>query len=122
MPLPPTDPAPDPDLSPQEVARYSRHLIMPQVGMAGQLRLKAAKNGSVLRYIGRVENGAASVSLQAVDSNHPFYSLSGSDNIISFVTKRYFERPLVVKGPGAGNDVTAAGTFADIIRTASYLG
>ncbi|MFI0606960.1 MAG: molybdopterin-synthase adenylyltransferase MoeB [Anaerolineae bacterium] len=42
MPLPPTDPAPDPDLSPQEVARYSRHLIMPQVGMAGQRRLKAA--------------------------------------------------------------------------------
>ena len=85
-------------------------------------RRRAAKDNSVLRYIGRVENGKASVSLQAVDSNHPFFSLSGSDNIISFVTKRYFERPLVVKGPGAGNDVTAAGTFADIIRTASYLG
>ncbi len=74
-----------------------------------------------LRYIGVLENGKARVSLEAVGEDHPFYSLSGSDNIISFVTKRYLDRPLVVKGPGAGNDVTAAGVFADIIRIASYL-
>jgi aspartokinase/homoserine dehydrogenase 1 len=69
-----------------------------------------------LRYIATLENGNAQVSLQAVDSNHPFYNLSGSDNIISFTTDRYQNRPLVIKGPGAGAEVTAAGMFADIIR------
>jgi aspartokinase/homoserine dehydrogenase 1 len=81
----------------------------------------AANSGQVLRYIGIIENGKARVALEAVDQNHPFYSLSGSDNIISFVTERYLERPLVVKGPGAGTDVTAAGVLADIVRAASYL-
>ena len=51
-----------------------------------------------------------------VDESHPFYTLSGSDNIISFTTDRYRERPLVVKGPGAGAEVTAAGVFADLIN------
>jgi aspartokinase/homoserine dehydrogenase 1 len=74
-----------------------------------------------LRYIGILENGSARVSLEAVGEDHPFYALSGSDNIISFVTQRYCDCPLVVKGPGAGTDVTAAGVFADIIRIASYL-
>lgn len=88
----------------------------------GERLRQAADAGRVLRYIGQIEGGKASVSLEAVDSSHPFYSLSGSDNIISFRTKRYDERPLVVKGPGAGTDVTAAGVFADIVRAASYLG
>lgn len=85
-------------------------------------RIESAEAGKQrLRYIGILEDGKAKVALEAVDEEHPFYSLSGSDNIISFVTKRYLDRPLVVKGPGAGNDVTAAGVFADIIRIASYL-
>jgi aspartokinase/homoserine dehydrogenase 1 len=88
---------------------------------AAALLENAARNGKVLRYIGSIENGSAQVSLQAVGADHPFYSLSGSDNIVSFTTKRYLQRPLVVKGPGAGTDVTAAGVFADIIRAASYL-
>ena len=75
-----------------------------------------------LCYIGKLENGKGEVSLQAVDAEHPFSSLSGSDNIISFTTKRYFERQLVVKGPGAGTDVTAAGVLADIVKVTSYLG
>ncbi|MBP9838524.1 MAG: bifunctional aspartate kinase/homoserine dehydrogenase I [Proteobacteria bacterium] len=86
-----------------------------------ELRSSAEKNGKVLRYIGFIENDKAGVSLQGVDAKHPFYSLSGSDNVISFTTKRYFDRPLVVKGPGAGTEVTAAGVLADIIRVASYL-
>ncbi len=86
-----------------------------------ELRKKAESNGKVLRYIGQIEDGKASISLQAIDPNHPFYSLSGSDNIISFTTKRYFDRPLVIKGPGAGTEVTAAGVLADIVRVASYL-
>jgi aspartokinase/homoserine dehydrogenase 1 len=52
---------------------------------------------------------------------HPFYNLSGSDNIIAFTTTRYNERPLVVKGPGAGADVTAAGVLADVIQVSNYL-
>ena len=81
-----------------------------------KLKQQAEKDNKVLRYIGKLENGKASITLQMVDENHPFYMLSGSDNIISFTTDRYKERPLVVKGPGAGAEVTAAGVFADLIN------
>ncbi|SER10336.1 bifunctional aspartate kinase/homoserine dehydrogenase I [Pedobacter rhizosphaerae] len=81
-----------------------------------ELKNKAASEGKVLRYIGKLENGNVEISLQMVDDSHPFYMLSGSDNIISFTTDRYKSRPLVVKGPGAGAEVTAAGVFADIIN------
>jgi aspartokinase/homoserine dehydrogenase 1 len=54
--------------------------------------------------------------LQQVGPEHPFYNLSGSDNIVSFFTNRYSSQPLVVKGAGAGADVTASGIFADVIR------
>ena len=81
-----------------------------------QLKNKAEAEGKVLRYIGQLENGKASITLQMVDESHPFYMLSGSDNIISFTTDRYKERPLVVKGPGAGAEVTAAGVFAELIN------
>jgi aspartokinase/homoserine dehydrogenase 1 len=80
------------------------------------LKTKAENEKKVLRYIGKLENGKAAITLQMVDENHPFYTLSGSDNIISFTTDRYKERPLVVKGPGAGAEVTAAGVFADLIN------
>ena len=63
----------------------------------------------------------ASIRLQEVDASHPFYNLSGSDNIISFTTERYRERPLVIKGPGAGAEVTAAGVFAEIISLGNYF-
>lgn len=86
-----------------------------------QLALKAEKSNKALRMIGVFENGKASLRLIAVDQQHPFYHLSGSDNIISFTTNRYRERPLVVKGPGAGADVTAAGVLADVIQVANYL-
>ncbi|HMI02024.1 MAG TPA: bifunctional aspartate kinase/homoserine dehydrogenase I [Pedobacter sp.] len=80
------------------------------------LKNKAAADSKVLRYIGKMEDGKVSINLQMVDENHPFFTLSGSDNIISFTTNRYKDRPLVVKGPGAGAEVTAAGVFADIIN------
>lgn len=80
------------------------------------LKAKAAAENKVLRYIGKLEDGKAAITLQMVDENHPFFTLSGSDNIISFTTDRYRERPLVVKGPGAGAEVTAAGVFADLIN------
>ncbi|WP_029287459.1 bifunctional aspartate kinase/homoserine dehydrogenase I [Pedobacter sp. R20-19] len=83
------------------------------------LKNQAANTGKVLRYIGKLEDGNVEISLQMVDESHPFYMLSGSDNIISFTTDRYKSRPLVVKGPGAGAEVTAAGVFADIINVGS---
>lgn len=90
-------------------------------GYFDELREKAEKQGKLLRFIAKMEKGKATVSLQAVDSSHPFYSLSGSDNMIAFTTQRYLERPLVIKGPGAGAEVTAAGVFANIISISNYL-
>ncbi|HUH19577.1 bifunctional aspartate kinase/homoserine dehydrogenase I [Albibacterium sp.] len=80
------------------------------------LKDKAAAENKAIRYIGKLENGKVNISLVLVDSNHPFFTLSGSDNIISFTTERYFHRPLVVKGPGAGAEVTAAGVFAELVN------
>ena len=82
---------------------------------------KAAAEGKKLRYVASLENGNAKVELQSVDENHPFYNLQGGDNIIAFTTKRYQERPLVVKGPGAGAAVTAAGVFADLLIISNFL-
>jgi aspartokinase/homoserine dehydrogenase 1 len=62
--------------------------------------------------------GTASIGLREVSQDHPFWSLSGTDNIVAFTTQRYRTNPLVIKGPGAGPEVTAAGVFADIIRAA----
>jgi aspartokinase/homoserine dehydrogenase 1 len=84
-------------------------------------RKRAADKGNVLRYVASLENGKAVISLQEVNSKHPFYSLSGSDNMFALYTTHYREHPIVIKGPGAGADVTAAGVFADIIRISNYL-
>lgn len=80
------------------------------------LRKEAESKQQKLRYQAILENGKVKVELKPVDSSHPFYSLSGSDNIILLTTERYHERPMVIRGPGAGAEVTAAGVFADIIR------
>ena len=85
------------------------------------LKTQAAEGGKALRFIASMEHGKARVGLQAVGPEHPFYSLSGSDNIIAFTTERYRETPLVIKGPGAGAEVTAAGVFAEIITIGNYL-
>lgn len=84
-------------------------------------RKNAETYGNVLRYIASLRNGKASISLQEVNHTHPFYSLSESDNIFALYTKHYKDRPIVVKGPGAGADVTASGVFADILRISNYL-
>ncbi|MEP7075152.1 MAG: bifunctional aspartate kinase/homoserine dehydrogenase I [Acidobacteriota bacterium] len=75
----------------------------------------AAKNLK-LKYIASFDNGKASVGLQSIGPDHNFAHLSGKDNAVMFYTNRYSEQPLVIKGAGAGADVTAAGVFADIIR------
>ncbi len=78
----------------------------------------AAKEKCKLKFVAKYENGKASVGLQHIPSNSDFYHLYGKDNIVLFYTQRYPEQPLVVKGAGAGADVTASGVFADIIRVA----
>ncbi|MEI6947071.1 bifunctional aspartate kinase/homoserine dehydrogenase I [Paraflavisolibacter sp. H34] len=78
----------------------------------------AAKEGKKLKFVAQYENGKASVGLQHIDPQHDFYHLYGKDNIVLFYTTRYTEQPMVVKGAGAGAEVTASGVFADIIRAA----
>ncbi|WP_028295250.1 bifunctional aspartate kinase/homoserine dehydrogenase I [Olivibacter sitiensis] len=85
-----------------------------------ELKTKAQKENKVLRYIGKLVDGRVSIALEFVGEEHPFYSMSGSDNIISFTTERYKERPLVVKGPGAGAEVTAGGVFADLVNVGAF--
>ena len=80
------------------------------------LSRKAEEKGKVLRYVAKLEGSVATVALEAFGIDHPFYFLSGSDNMVVFTTERYNERPLVVRGPGAGAEVTAAGVFAELIR------
>ncbi len=75
--------------------------------------------GKKLKFVAKYENGKASVGLQHIDPQHDFYHLYGKDNAVLFYTNRYIEQPLVVKGAGAGAEVTASGVFADIIRAAA---
>jgi aspartokinase/homoserine dehydrogenase 1 len=82
----------------------------------------AVKQGRQLRYIARFEaGGEASVGLEAVEPDHSFCNINLTDNIVQFKSDRYSANPLVVQGPGAGPEVTAAGVFADLLRLANYL-
>jgi bifunctional aspartokinase / homoserine dehydrogenase 1 len=94
----------------RELEKHEEHFL--------SLYKAAAKEGSKLKFVACFENGKASVGLQHIDPQHDFYHLYGKDNIVRFYTPRYSEQPLVVKGAGAGAEVTASGVFADIIRTA----
>jgi aspartokinase/homoserine dehydrogenase 1 len=78
----------------------------------------AAAAGKKLKFVAKYENGKAAVGLQHIDPQSDFYHLYGKDNVVLFYTNRYTEQPLVVKGAGAGAEVTASGVFADIIRAA----
>ena len=86
-------------------------------------RDEAVARGEVLRYVGVVDaSGKATVSLRAYPSTHAFARITATDNVIAFTTSRYHAQPLIVQGPGAGPDVTAAGVFADLLRLAASLG
>lgn len=91
-----------------EMEKYESHF---------QGLLKAANDkGCKLKFVASFENGKASVGLQNIDPKHDLYQLYGKDNVVLFYTDRYKEQPMVVKGAGAGAEVTASGVFADIIR------
>jgi len=83
------------------------------------IRKTAADEGKKLRYVADFDNGKAVTGLQAVDASHPAYYLDGMDNIVLLYTQRYADQPLVVKGAGAGKEVTATGVFADVMRLAN---
>ena len=89
-----------------------------------RLRLEAARaKHQVLRYVARLDaSGAARVGLTALPPDHAFAHIRLTDNIVQFTTGRYRDNPLVVQGPGAGPEVTAAGVFADLLRVVSMAG
>lgn len=90
--------------------------------MAQRLQQARATN-MVLRYVARLgHDGGASVSLRPLPADHAFAHLRLTDNIVQFTTRRYRDNPLIVQGPGAGPEVTAAGVFSDLLRLAASLG
>ncbi|ANI88737.1 bifunctional aspartate kinase/homoserine dehydrogenase I [Arachidicoccus ginsenosidimutans] len=95
----------------KELAKHENHFKT--------LYENAAKKNCKLKYVASFENGKASVGLQEVNEQSDYYHLYGKDNIVLFYTKRYPEQPLVIKGAGAGADVTASGVFADLIKAVS---
>ncbi|MDR0759778.1 MAG: bifunctional aspartate kinase/homoserine dehydrogenase I, partial [Treponema sp.] len=84
-------------------------------------RVLAAAKGQVLRYVAVIEEGSARISLREEGEGSPFRSLVDSDNIVVITSDRYSTLPMVIKGPGAGAQVTAGGVFADIVRIARTL-
>jgi aspartokinase/homoserine dehydrogenase 1 len=84
-----------------------------------KLYARATSEGTILKFVASYDNGKAAVGLQHIDPRHDLYHLYGKDNVVLFYTDRYSELPLVVKGAGAGADVTASGVFADIIRASN---
>lgn len=94
----------------EEMRRHEAHFK--------NLYQQAADAGKKLKFVAKYENGKASVGLQQVDPAHGFYHLYGKDNVVLFYTNRYPDQPLMIKGAGAGAEVTASGVFADIIRAA----
>jgi aspartokinase/homoserine dehydrogenase 1 len=94
----------------KEMAKHEAHFK--------KLYKEAAAKNCKLKFVAEYSNGKASVGLQHIPNDSDFYHLYGKDNIVLFYTQRYPEQPLVVKGAGAGADVTASGVFADIIRVA----
>jgi aspartokinase/homoserine dehydrogenase 1 len=110
------------DLRGASVEEYFDNLSRHDAAVAERLNAARAR-GEVLRYVGTIEqDGRVSASLRPYPLAHPFASLSESDNVVSFRTQRYDVQPMIVRGPGAGPAVTAAGVFADLLRLASFLG
>jgi len=116
--------APEP-LFPPELAAVSRDEFLARLDELDApmaVRQAAARErGEVLRYVAALSPAGPEIGMRALPLDHPLASLRGPDNMFSFTTDRYHERPLVVRGPGAGLEVTAAGVLADIVATAREL-
>jgi len=105
--------------SAESVQEFFEKLKGHDKGFSDLLKTAEAK-GEKLRFMATLENGKAKVGLNSLPASHPFSNLSGSDNMILLTTERYLDRPMIIRGPGAGADVTAAGVFADVIRIGNY--
>jgi homoserine dehydrogenase len=112
-------------LYPQSMGKLSAEDFLQQVhtldGFYKEQQEKAKKENKVLRFVAKVTKQTSSVGLQAVDAVSEIGSLRGPDNLIIFKTKRYFKNPLIIKGPGAGIEVTAAGVFANVLLASDTL-
>ncbi|WP_087022112.1 bifunctional aspartate kinase/homoserine dehydrogenase I [Thaumasiovibrio subtropicus] len=86
----------------------------------GELTAKAAEEGKVLRYVGEIDNGQCQVKIAAVDGDDPMFKIKDGENALAFYSRYYQPIPLVLRGYGAGNEVTAAGVFADLMRTLGW--
>ena len=114
-------------LVPEELQGATREQFLQHLPlMDAPMKLRhaaAAARGRVLRYVARLDHaGAATVGLVELPGEHAFAHIRLTDNIVQFTTARYRDNPLVVQGPGAGPEVTAAGVFADLLRVAQSLG
>ena len=76
---------------------------------------------AAIAYVGVIEHGKITIQLNAYPASHPFANTTGTDNILLIQSRRYDKQPLIIQGPGAGKDVTAAGVFADLLKLASML-
>ncbi len=94
-----------------ELAKHETHFL--------KLYNDAKNAGCKLKFVATYDNGKASTGLQQIPPNHDLFHLNGKDNVVLFYTNRYTDQPLVIKGAGAGAEVTASGVFADIIRAGS---
>jgi bifunctional aspartokinase / homoserine dehydrogenase 1 len=114
------------DLVPAELASCSLDAFLeklPAYDAAMEQQLAAIKkDAACLAYAGNIDqNGQVTVGLNAYSNTHPFSHLNGTDNMLVFTTARYHEQPLIIRGPGAGAAVTAAGVFADVLRLVSLM-
>ena len=115
------------NLVPESLRKIDREQFMQranEIDAAMLMRLTGANAANqVLRYVAHLDrSGKARVGLVQLPRDHAFANIRLTDNIVQFSTKRYRDNPLVVQGPGAGPEVTAAGVFADLLRVAASLG
>jgi aspartokinase/homoserine dehydrogenase 1 len=104
------------------VEEFMARLHESDAAMAAAYADARGKN-QVLRYVGRIDAaGKATVGLMRLDQKHAFANIALTDNVVRFATRRYCDNPLIVQGPGAGPEVTAAGVFSDLLRLSAYLG
>lgn len=113
------------DLIPEELRYVSRDEFferLPELNAHWKKLVTQGKQRSeVLRYTGHLENGRIHVGIQSVPAKSPLGALSGTDNLLSFRTARYDRSPLIIQGPGAGREVTAAGVLADVQKISRRL-
>lgn len=93
--------------------------LLKQEEVFREMLKKANDQNKKIKYVATFDKGKAETGLKFIEPGHPFYNLEGKDNIVLFTTKRYTDQPLVIKGAGAGADVTAMGIFADVMRIAN---